>query len=162
MASWRRLLGLAQAEPDRGGNQKAQGTGRGEWKALLLNTVAPGNRGARAHRCRLWHDRVRYQPHNSDSRNAHIRAMLNSKNETGRSLTTLCQCRHRPHSNNLPADCANYVTSRSLKMAKKKMASEKRSARAKDVANQGISTSADDLLLAALERGGDIAKTGRL
>jgi len=47
-------------------------------------------------------------------------------------------------------------------MAKmKKMASEKRSARAKDAANQGISTSADDLLLAALERGGDIAKTGR-
>jgi len=47
-------------------------------------------------------------------------------------------------------------------MAKmKKTASEKRSARAKDVANQGITTSADDLLLAALERGGDISKTGR-
>jgi subtilisin family serine protease len=47
-------------------------------------------------------------------------------------------------------------------MAKeKKMAIEKKVARAKNVANQRITTSADDLFLAALERGGDIAKTGR-
>src|ERR1035437_4479317 len=41
------------------------------------------------------------------------------------------------------------------------MAIEKKVARAKNVANQRITTSADDLFLAALERGGDIAKTGR-
>src|ERR1039457_6111508 len=47
-------------------------------------------------------------------------------------------------------------------MAKeKKMAIEKKVARAKNVANQRITTSADDLFLAALERGGDIAQTRR-
>src|ERR1700730_2822752 len=49
-----------------------------------------------------------------------------------------------------------------LKMAKmKKMANQKTPARPKNVANQALTTSADDLLLAALERGGDVAKTGR-
>ncbi len=45
------------------------------------------------------------------------------------------------------------------------MANEKKVARAKNATNatnQRVSTSAEDLLLAALERGGDIAKTGRL
>jgi subtilisin len=47
-------------------------------------------------------------------------------------------------------------------MAKeKKVANQKQVVRAKNVTHQQITASTDDLLLAALERGGDIAKTGR-
>jgi subtilisin family serine protease len=49
-----------------------------------------------------------------------------------------------------------------LQMAKeKKVANQKQVVRAKNMAHQRITASTDDLLSAALERGGDIVKTGR-
>jgi hypothetical protein len=65
--SQRQLIGSAQSEPNRRGDQNAEGAGRREGKTLLANSIAGRNGRASARRRDARQSDIRYQRHDGES-----------------------------------------------------------------------------------------------